>query len=248
MSDDRDYELTPEEIVKVTVETEEIRQRMAFEAERQKITLAQMKFSLRESEINAAAKERQNKVVLADDLYNRYYYFDSSVNEKSVQAALVRLAFWHRTMPGEPIKMVFNSPGGDITSGFALYDYLQELKALGHEITTHSIGYAASMGGVLLQAGSSGKRTMGKEAMILIHQGAFGAGGTAGQMKDMQKYFDKLLDRIRNIFLTRAEEAYKADTATKKLTLKMFNTNWERQDWWLTSEDALELGIIDGVV
>lgn len=246
MVDVNERPLIEEEIEHIRAETEEIRQRIEAETALHEIRMKESLYRLRESEINMLAKERQHDVVMADDLYQRYYYFDQMVNEKSVQSALVRLGFWHRTMPGQDITIVLNSPGGDIVSGFALFDYIQELKRSGHKITTHAIGHAASMAAVLLQAGS--ERTMGKEAMLLIHQGGFGARGSAGEMKDMQKYFDKLLGRIENIFLARAKEAHEAGTATKVLTKKKLNDSWERQDWWLSSDEALELGFVDKVL
>ena len=246
MVDSSERPLIEEEIEHIRAETDEIRRRIDAEAKIDDLRIKQMTFQVRESEINMLAKERQHDVVMADDLYQRYYYFDQPVGEKSVQAALVRLGFWHRTMPGGDINIVLNSPGGDIVSGFALFDYIQELKRGGHKVTTHAIGHAASMAAVLLQSGS--ERTMGKEAMLLIHQGGFGARGSAGEMKDMQKYFDKLLGRIENIFLTKTEEAYKNGTATKKLTKAYFEKNWERQDWWLSSDEALELGFVDKVL
>lgn len=237
---------TPEETARILAQTKEIEQRISHESEEHAIRMARMRHELREAEIGRLAKERQHDAVLADDLYNRYYYFDTAVTEKTIVPAMLRLGFWARTMPKEPIDIVFSSPGGDITAGFALFDYIQQLRRAGHHVTTGALGTAASMAAVLLQAGE--RRTMGREAWLLIHQGSFGGRGSAGEMKDMAKWFDRLLGRIKNIFLQRCEEAGKAGTAAHPLTARKLEPNWERADWWISSEEALDLGLIDDII
>lgn len=237
---------TIEETARILAQTKEIEQRIAQDAEEHAIRMQRMRHELREAEITRLAKERQHDAVLADDLYNRYYYFDTAITDKTITPAMLRLGFWARTMPGADIDIVFSSPGGEMTAGFALYDYIQQLRRAGHKITTHALGTAASMAAVLLQAGE--RRTMGKEAWLLIHQGSFGGRGSAGEMKDMAKWFDRLLGRIENIIIERCEQAGRDGTAAHPLTKRKLESNWERADWWISSEEALDLGLVDDVV
>ena len=82
-----------------------------------------------------------------------------------------RLTEWHRLEPKCNIEIIFSSPGGSIIDGFELFDHIQHLRNEGHHVTTGSLGYAASMAGILLQSGDT--RWIGHQAWMMIHRAAF---------------------------------------------------------------------------
>ena len=130
--------------------------------------------------------------------------------------------------------IVFNSPGGEVTEGLALFDFIQELRSRGHEIETISIGMAASMAGILLQAGDN--RVMGKNAVILIHEVSSITYGGASSMADDLKFVEMLQDKILDILAERST-----------LTKRQIRNRWLRKDWWLDAETALKFGFIDSI-
>src|SRR3954466_12773342 len=104
----------------------------------------------------------------ADPGRSRVYTFYSAVDADSVRECMAELGQWSRRDPKAPITIVFNSPGGSVLDGPPLYDYIGQLKAAGHLVTTVALGRAASMGAVLLQAGDH--RVIGENAFMLIHE------------------------------------------------------------------------------
>ena len=174
----------------------------------------------------------------ASDERHHVYYFKGEVTDVSVRKCFEQLNEWTRIAEGKnettAIEIIINSEGGDIVDGLALFDYIQIARRKGHHFTTTAIGMAASMGGILLQAGD--KRTMGKESIMLIHEASFGVSGSMGKVEDRMDLLKKLQDRLCNIL---------ADQSA--LTVEEIKLKWERKDWWLTSDEALELGFVDEV-
>lgn len=129
--------------------------------------------------------------------------------------------------------MVFSSPGGSIFDGMELFDYLVEL---GYEapVVTGGAGMAASMAGILVQAGT--KRYLTRECWLLIHRAAFLAAGKTYEIEDRVDLIKRIEDRIIKIFTDRSE-----------LTSRKIRRNWERKDWWLSSDECVTMGLIDEV-
>jgi ATP-dependent Clp protease protease subunit len=186
-------------------------------------------------DIDLAAKQEARQATLANDHYYRVYNFSQQVSEASVTKCIDKLTLWSRIDPGCDIEVIFNSPGGSVVDGMALFDFLQELRRAGHHITTTAMGIAASMAGILLQAGDH--RRMGKEAWVLIHQASFGAQGSYGSVEDTVEWVRKVQERILDIFANRS--------TMKRATIKK---NWERKDWWLSSDECLRHGFVDEVL
>ena len=132
------------------------------------------------------------------------------------------------------MEIVFASPGGSITAGFELFDFIQQLRSRGHKITTGSLGMAASMAGILLQAGD--KRWIGHQSWILIHRASFGAIGKSFEIEDEVELIKRIEERIINIFTTRSN-----------LTSLKIKRNWDRKDWWINADEALEMGLVDEI-
>lgn len=193
-------------------------------------------------ELDLQKKVEARQLEKANDHYHRVYHFSTPVSEKSVEACMDRLTLWSRIDPGCDIEVVFNSPGGSVTDGMALFDFLQELGREGHKVTTTAMGIAASMAGILLQAGQV--RRMGKEAWVLIHQASFGSSGSFGQVEDTVEWVKKVQERILDIFAERALNS----GCEKPLSRATIKKNWERKDWWLSSAECLKHGFVDEVL
>jgi ATP-dependent Clp endopeptidase proteolytic subunit ClpP len=178
--------------------------------------------------------KRTEEWALAQDEYHYRYAFTEVVGPVSSQKCQKQLATWHRLNPKCDMEIVFTSPGGSVTDGMALFDYIQEIRRLGHKVNTHVLGIAASMAGILLQAGDT--RSMAAESWLLIHEASFGAGGKVGDVEDTVEWVKKVCERILNIFAARS-------TVSKAF----IKSHWRRTDWWIGAEDALKYGFIDEI-
>jgi len=179
------------------------------------------------------AKRSREKELLTDE-ENYLYRFSKDVGAHSVQACMSKLTEWHRDNSECNIEIVFSSPGGSIIDGFELFDFIQELRNKGHIVTTGSLGMAASMAGVLLQAGDV--RWIGHQSWLMIHRAAFGAIGKTYEIEDEVKLVKRIEGRILDIFTSRSN-----------LTNRKIKRNWDRKDWWINADEALEVGLVDEV-
>jgi ATP-dependent protease ClpP protease subunit len=218
-----------------------------FEAEalRFKTEARQLEIALKDASIDLRQKQRIEDELLALDSYNYTYRFNAAIDDSTVKACIDKLTFWHRTRPEQEIEVVINSPGGNVFSGMDLFDYICELRAAGHKVTTHGRGHMASMGGILLQAGSV--RSMGRESYILIHEVSTWAMGKVGEIEDEVVFLKKISERVVGIFTERAKQAGENGTATHPITVAQLKRGWDRKDWWVDSAEALKLGIVDVV-
>ena len=185
-----------------------------------------------ELEAHDATKSYNRKLFLDEE--NNLYRFSSDVNEISVRQAMNKLTEWHRKDPECDIEIVFSSPGGSIIDGFELFDFLQDLRNEGHHITTGSLGMAASMAGVLLQAGDV--RWIGHQSWMMIHRAAFGAIGKTYEIEDEVELVKRIEQRCLDIFVSRS-----------KLTNKKIQENWDRKDWWIDADECKKLGLVDNI-
>ena len=129
---------------------------------------------------------------------------------------------------------MLNSPGGNVFAGLALYDAITDLKARGHKVTTVARGYAASMGGILLQAGT--ERVVGANAQVLIHEVSTMDSGKTSELEDNLKFQKKLQDRLLAILAERST-----------LTKAQIARRWKKTDWWLDADECIEYGIADRI-
>lgn len=178
--------------------------------------------------------EREVAKDLAADEYHRVYRFSTGISDGSVKLAINALTLWGRLYPGKDIEVIFNSGGGDVVSGMALFDFILDLRAQGHKITTSTLGVAASMAGILLQAGD--KRTMGREAWLMIHEASFRAEGKVGEVEDTVDWIKKVQERVLHIFANRSH-----------MTVEEIREKWLRRNWWISSDEALTLGLVDSL-
>jgi ATP-dependent Clp endopeptidase proteolytic subunit ClpP len=223
---------SPEEVAKFIAEA------AAAEAQAEKSRAEARKAAAeaRRAELELAKALRHEAAELTKDEHNHLYRFVGPVTGASVAACMARLTEWHRQSPGCDIEIVFTSPGGSVIDGFVLFDFVRGLSAAGHNITVGVLGMAASMAGILLQMGDH--RWVGKEGWVMIHRAAFGAQGKTFEIEDEVEWVRRVEARILNIFVTRSGGL---------LTAAKIKRNWDRKDWWLTSDEALSLGVVDEV-
>lgn len=189
--------------------------------------------------ISRAERERTEKLALIQDHYVQEHFFDGPVGPKSVYACLNTLAAWHRVNPKCDMNITINSPGGSVIDGMHLFDQLATYSLRGggtHRVTITVRGYAASMAGILLQAAD--ERVIGRESYLMIHEISAGTGGKIGEIKDDVKWYEKLCDRVVDIFVERANG---------RIDRGAFIEAWTRRDWWIDSVEALQLGFVDKI-
>lgn len=236
---DAEIEVKKAEAFKARAEAKKAEAEAAFSAEQARLEKAKADMEEMSLEISGFDLERHRELrarELTCDGYHHTYYFSGQVNKESVGKCMSELTYWMRDSrhEGAPIEIIFNSPGGSVIDGMALYDYIRQCSNAGHKITTSCIGYAASMGGILLQAGDH--RVMGDQSYILIHEVSFGAGGKIGEVEDEVKFVKMIQSRVLDIFAARS-----------KLSKRQLQTRWERKDWWLDSTQAKKYGFVDEV-
>jgi len=206
------------------------------EAEARKIeaeaTKAEMEANISHMDLEKAKRHFLRERSLDEE--NHLYRFSGSVGESSVKKCMVKLTEWSRLDPKCDMEIVFSSPGGSIIDGFELFDFIQELRTGGHKITTGSLGMAASMAGILLQAGDV--RWIGHQAWMMIHRAAFGAIGKTYEVEDEVKLVKRIEDRILDIFTSRS-----------KLSRTKLKRNWDRKDWWIDADECVKVGLVDEI-
>lgn len=186
------------------------------------------------AELDVKAKQRANANAEASEWENRTYLFFSGTSGDPIKKAIEDLSVMSRRFPGEPLTIVLNSPGGSVTQGLALYDHIRALSAKGHHITVVVRGMAASMGGILLQAGD--ERVVGPEAEVLIHAVSAATEGPLYTMEDSVDYFKRLWFKLSKILARRST-----------LTDVQIRRRAARKDWWFDAQTAVDLGFADRI-
>jgi ATP-dependent Clp protease protease subunit len=155
------------------------------------------------------------------------------VTDQVANLIVAQLLFLDREDPERDISMYINSPGGSISAGLAIYDTMQLLKA---PIATYAVGMAASMGTVLLTAGTEGKRYALPHATVHLHQPM---GGAQGQAVDIEIAAKEIL-RMRELL----NELLMRHTGLSEDQIERFTD----RDFYMTAQEAVEYGIIDEVL
>ena len=166
-------------------------------------------------------------------LRERIVFLNGEVNDTVSALVCAQLLFLEAENPNKPIHLYINSPGGVVTSGLAMYDTMQFIRAPVH---TLCMGTARSMGSFLLMAGEPGTRAALPNASILIHQPS---GGFQGQASDMQIHAEEILKTKQRMTRLYAEHC--------KRSYEDFEQGMDR-DHFLTAQEALEWGLIDHIL
>ena len=180
-------------------------------------------------------KEKSGKIQDIIDkkfLEDRSVFLWGQVDDKSAKHVIDRLMYLDMVNHKE-IKLYINSPGGYVTSGFAMYDTIKSLKS---PVSTICTGLAASMGSILLSAGEKGKRFIQPNAKVMIHQPSGGARGQASNIEIQAAEIIKTKELSAQIL---------ADNCGQDIekVLKDFN-----RDYWMDAQESLEYGIVDGII
>jgi ATP-dependent Clp protease protease subunit len=165
-------------------------------------------------------------------LKDRIIWLGSEVRDENANEIAAKLLLLAAEDPKRDIYLYINSPGGSITAGMAIYDTMQFVP---NDIVTVGIGMAASMGQLLLTAGTKGKRYITPNARVLLHQPHGGFGGTAS---DIQTQAQLIVDMKNRLAQITAE-------ATGK-SVEQINADGDR-DRWFTAQEALEYGFVDHI-
>lgn len=226
---------------------------LQVDAERRKLEL-----EISNEAIRNRANIREEEERFSLNYFHNIIHFRDSVTDGSVAELMKCLDIWRRSQSNKgiapkdqrPIQIIFTSPGGSIISGLVLFDYLQDLKRQGHQIITGTYGMAASMAGILLQAGNT--RWIGKEAWLMIHEASFMAAGKTSEAEDTVEWIKAIQRRILDIFASRAASAdpNRVEGALRHnhdWYVKRIEKEWKRKDWFLNSDEALKYGFVDQI-
>ena len=182
--------------------------------------------------------EQSSRGERAYDIYSRLLkdriiFLGTAMNDEVANLLIAQLLFLESEDPDKDINFYINSPGGLVTAGLAVYDTMQYIKP---DITTVCIGQAASMGAVLLTAGTNGKRYSLPNSRILIHQPMGGFQGQASDIEIQAREILRMKETLNQILVKHTG---------KKLEQIQGDTD---RDFFMTGEDAKVYGIIDHVI
>jgi ATP-dependent Clp protease, protease subunit len=166
-------------------------------------------------------------------LKDRIIFLGTPIDDNVANTVIAQLLFLDADDPDKDIYLYVNSPGGVVTSGLAIYDTMNYLKS---PVSTICIGQAASMGALLLGAGTKGKRFSLPHARIMIHQPIGGFQGQATDIEIHAKEILKLKDTLNQILSKHTGQA-----------IEKIATDTDR-DFFMSGEDAKQYGLIDEVI
>lgn len=166
-------------------------------------------------------------------MMDRIIFLGYPINDEVANIVTAQMLFLESTDRTRDIQMYINSPGGSVYSGLGVYDTMQYITP---DVSTICIGMAASMAAVLLTAGSKGKRTALKHSRVMMHQPS---GAIGGQASDI----DITVNEIRKV----KKNLYDVISFHTGKSLKQVEKDCDR-DYWLTSEEAKEYGLVDEVL
>ena len=169
-------------------------------------------------------------------LKDRIIYLGEDVNPTTSSLIVAQMLFLESEDPDKEIYFYINSPGGSITDGMAIVDTMNYIKC---PVETVCVGLAASMGAVLLTAGEKGKRFAMPNSEIMIHQPLIGGGGLQGQATEIKIHADHLVRTREKLNKFLSERTGKPLDVIEKDT---------ERDNYMTAEEALEYGLIDGIM
>ena len=166
-------------------------------------------------------------------LKDRVLFIGTPIDDNVANLVVAQLLFLQMEDPDKDISIYINSPGGSITSGLAIYDTIQFLKP---DVSTYCIGQAASMGAVLLCAGTKGKRYALPNSRVMIHQPWGGVQGVAADINIQAREIQNLKDRLNGIL---AQHTGQPVAKIEKDT---------DRDYFMSAKEAKDYGLVDEVV
>lgn len=166
-------------------------------------------------------------------LKDRIIFIGTPINDEIASAIVAQLLFLQMDDPKKDIHMYINSPGGVVTGGMAIYDTMNYLTC---DVSTYCIGMAASMGTVLLAAGTKGKRFALPNSRIMIHQPSGGATGQASDISIAAREIIRWREKLNEVL---AERTGKTSDEIKKDS---------DRDFYMSADEAKTYGLVDEVM
>lgn len=182
-------------------------------------------------------EERQLNVTQLDVfsrlMMDRIIFLGTEINDYTANVLQAQMLYLDSVDSGKDISVYINSPGGSVSAGLGIYDTMQYINS---DVQTICTGMAASMAAVLLVAGKEGKRSALPHSRIMIHQPMGGAQGQASDIEITAREIQKLKKELYTIIAEHSHQPYDKVWADSD------------RDYWMTSEEAKEYGMIDKVL
>lgn len=183
---------------------------------------------IEERQLNVASMDVFSRLMM-----DRIIFLGIPIDDYVANIIMAQLLFLESTDPTKDIQIYFNTPGGSVHAGLGIYDTMQYIKC---DVATICTGMAASMGAVLLTAGTKGKRSALKHSRVMIHQPMGGAQGQASDIEITAREILKLKKELYTIIADHSGNTY-----------EQIEKNSDR-DYWMTAAEAKEYGMIDEVL
>jgi ATP-dependent Clp protease protease subunit len=183
--------------------------------------------------IEKSGREERAMDIYSRLLKDRIVFLGSQVNDEVANAIVAQLLFLQSEDPKADVHMYINSPGGSISAGLAIYDTMQFINC---DVATYCVGQCASMGAVLLAAGTAGKRKALPNSRIMIHQPLAGMEGTAEEILIHAKEFLKVKEKLNRILIKHTGHP-----------LEKIEKDTDR-DRFMAADEALAYGLIDHII
>ena len=183
---------------------------------------------IEERQLNVASMDVFSRLMM-----DRIIFLGIPIDDYVANIIMAQLLFLESTDPTKDIQIYFNTPGGSVHAGLGIYDTMQYIKC---DVATICTGMAASMGAVLLTAGTKGKRSALKHSRVMIHQPM---GGAQGQASDIEITAREIMKLKKELYTIIADHSGNSFAQIEK--------NSDR-DYWMTAAEAKEYGMIDEVL
>lgn len=183
---------------------------------------------IEERQLNVASMDVFSRLMM-----DRIIFLGMPIDDYVANVIQAQLLYLESTAPNKDISIYFNTPGGSVHAGLGIYDTMQYISS---DVATICTGMAASMGAVLLTAGTKGKRTALKHSRVMIHQPMGGAQGQASDIEITTREILKLKKELYSIIADHTGNPYKKVEKDSD------------RDYWMTAEEAKEYGMIDEVL
>ncbi|MFC2112079.1 ATP-dependent Clp endopeptidase proteolytic subunit ClpP [Bacteroidota bacterium] len=183
---------------------------------------------IEERQLNIASMDVFSRLMM-----DRIIFLGLPIDDYVANIIQAQLLFLDSSDPTKDIQIYFNTPGGSVYAGLGIYDTMQYISS---DVASICTGMAASMGAVLLTAGTKGKRSALKHSRIMIHQPM---GGTQGQASDIEIATREILKAKRELYQIIADHSGNSIEQVEKDS---------DRDHWMTSKEALDYGMIDEIL
>jgi ATP-dependent Clp protease protease subunit len=183
---------------------------------------------IEERQLNVASMDVFSRLMM-----DRIIFLGVPIDDTVANIIQAQLLFLESTDPTKDIQVYFNTPGGSVYAGLGIYDTMQYISA---NVATICTGMAASMGAILLTAGTQGRRSALKHSRIMIHQPMGGASGQASDIEITAREIMKIKNELYQII------AYHTGKPVEQVAVDA------DRDHWMTSQEAVEYGMIDEIL